>query len=1046
MSTGNDSGAIGWILHNPHVVAVFALLALVLGVYGSFAIKTDLFPGVQRPTVAVLVTEPGASAGDIAAYVVRPIERASHTASNVRRVSSVSKDEVGVITVEFNYGKQLQEAVTDVMTALDQVKAQLPPDILPPQVFKIGDFTVPVMTLAVQPSEKSGFDRALARQLADNDLKDALLDIPEVSDVEVFGGDVRELSIQVDPTRLAALKIPFSALIHAIQGNNLDIPEGFILNHDAQIIMKTKGQLSRVGQIGSLPVSHEGRVIHLRDVATVHNTVSDPTAVFHFNGRPATAVNILRHEDANTVAAIEAVKKALPNLQKRFPQLSIQVADSQARIINQSISNLKDSLRDAILFTIVVIFLMIADVRSALITGISIPFTYFLTFAVMLLTGMQFNIVTMTAIILAVGMLVDDAIVVLENIERHYREEGRDLKLVAAGATREILLADFSGTFSTIIVLVPIMFLGGYVQKVMQPLTLVLSIALLSSFLVSVTIIPIIAPWIIRHTEKDEYLLLKGANWFAGLFQSAFVDRGRDFFVAVFTFVHRYKLVLIPLLVVCLVLSLRQMDLVGRDLLPPMDTGIINVQVQTESDLSIQKSETLLKRIESIVGEQEGLISQLSFIGSGPGLISFGKGRTAQQIDMTVNLVDRFQRKKTIWQIEAELREKIGQLPDVKYADVTEFGATPLSSIAATIDVEVAGSDFEELDRLGGQIAGQLIRRNGFTSVSRTWKMDRAEYHLFFDRQKCARYGLTPMDISYQLATAVKGVPVSVLRIFNQDGIRMRFRLDRHFRENIHQLMTANVETPSGDRIPLNELAQVQKVFVPSIITRDNLAYTTNVHGYRATAPVTFLYEQRNTAVSRVKVPAGFVVSEQGEMRQMRESFARLGKALALSMLFLYLSFVVIFRSFTDPIVIMLSIPFAFIGAVWGLLLMGQHACMPAMMGFILLTGVIVNNAILLIDFIRIYRRQGHPVVEAVKMAIRVRTRPILMTAVTTIVGMIPIAAEWAIGLERLSPLATVAIGGLVVGTFLTLVYIPTLYIIKEKLLDFFLQRGRVKN
>ncbi len=1046
MSTEKDAGAIGWILRNPHVVAVFALLALVLGIYGSFVIKTDLFPGVQRPTVAVLVTEPGASAGDIAAYVVRPIERVCHTASNVRRVSSVSRDEVGVITVEFNYGKSLQEAVTDVMSALDKVKAQLPDDILPPQVFKIGDFTVPVMTLAVRPSDKSGFDLSLARQLANNDLKDALLNIPEVSDVEVFGGHVRELSIQMDPARLAAFKIPFSALIHAIEGNNLDIPAGFLLNRDSQVIMKTKGQLSRMGEIEALPISYGGRVIHLRDVATVHNTVSDPTAVFHFNGHPATAINILRHEDANTVAAIKAVEKALPALQERFPQLSIEVADSQARIIDQSISNLKDSLRDAILFTILVIFLMIADVRSAIITGISIPFTYFLTFTIMLLADMQFNIVTMTAIILAVGMLVDDAIVVLENIERHYREEGGDLRKVAASATREILLADFSGTFSTIIVLVPIMFLGGYVQKVMQPLTVVLSIALLSSFLVSVTIIPIIAPWIIRNTEKDEVLLLKGLNWFAGLFQSAIVDRGRDFFVAVFTFVNRYKLVLIPLLVVCLVLSMRQMDLVGRDLMPPMDTGIVNVRVQTESDLSIEKSETLLRRIEGIVAEQKGLISQLSFIGSEAGLISFGKGRTTQQIDMAVNLVDRFQRKKTIWQIEAELREKIGRMPDVKYADVTEFGATPLSSIAATIDVEIAGDDFRELDRLGGEIAGQLIRRNGFTSVSRTWKMDRAEYHLFFDRQKCARYGLTPMDISYQLATAVKGVPVSVLRIFNQDGIRMRFRLDRHYRENIYQLMTAKVETPAGERIPLNELARVEKVFVPSIITRDNLAYTTNVHGFRATAPVTFLYEQRNMAVSKVKIPAGFTVSEQGEMKQMKESFGRLGKALALSILFLYLSFVVIFRSFTDPIVIMLSIPFAFIGAVWGLLIMGQHACMPAMMGFILLTGVIVNNAILLIDFIRIYRREGHEIVEAVKMAIRVRTRPILMTAVTTIVGMIPIAAEWAVGLERLSPLATVAIGGLVVGTFLTLVTIPTLYIIKEKLLDFVLRRGRVGN
>ncbi len=1022
------------ILNHPHLVAVFALLSLGLGIYGSFAIKTDLFPAVQRPTVAVLVMEPGASSGDIAAYVVRPIERACHVASNVRRVSSVSKDEVGVITVEFNYGKSLQEAVTDVMAALDRVKAKLPDDILAPQVFKVGDFTVPVMTLAVEAAPGSGYDLGLVRQLAGNGLKDALLNIPEVADAEVFGGDIRELSIQVDPVKMASLRLPFSVLLHAIRGNNMDVPEGFIINRDAKIIIKTRGELKRIHELQELPIPYHGKVIHLRDVATVKNTVSDRTAAFHFDGKPAVAVNLLRHENANTVSTIKAVKSHLKELSARFPQLKIQVADSQERIINQSISNLKESLRDAIIFTMLVIFLMIADVRSAIITGISIPFTYFLTFTVMLLSGMEFNIVTMTAVILAVGMLVDDAIVVLENIERHYREEGGDLKKIARSATKEILLADFSGTFSTVIVLVPIMVLGGYVEKVMRPLTTVLAIALLSSFAVSVTIIPMIAPWIIRNTKKDEYLVLKILNRFGRGFQAIMVDKSRDFFVGAFEFVNRHKVIFLLLLVILLPLSLRQMELVGRDLMPPMDTGIMKIHVETESDFSIEKTGKLLKHVEKIISKQKGVLSTLAWVGSEPGLISFGSGRTPQQIDMTVNLIDRFHRNKTIWQIENQVRGEIRKLAGVKYVDVTEFGATPLSSIASTVDVEIAGNNFSELDKAGEKVAEKLAKRPGFTSVSRTWKMDRVEYHLIFDRQKCARYGMTPVDVSYQLATDVKGVPAGVFRIFNQDGIRIRFRLSGNYRDTIWKLMTTGIRTPSGRIVPLNELARVDKALVPSVITRDNLAYTTNVHGYRATAPVTFLYNQRNIAVKQANVSPTLRVSEQGEMKQMNESFGRLGKALILSLFFLYLTFVVIFHSFTEPIVIMLTIPFAFIGAVWGLLIMGQHGCMPAFMGFILLTGIIVNNGILIIDFIRIYREQGHPLEEAVKMAIRVRTRPILMTAVTTIVGMIPIAAEWAIGLERLSPLATVAIGGLLVGTFLTLIYIPTLYIIKEKL------------
>jgi len=1042
--TDQKKGFVEFVFKNPHLTMVLSLLALVMGIYASDAIKTDLFPEVERPTVAVLVMQPGASARDMAAYVARPIERQCNALSEIRKVSSVSKDEITVVTAEFQYRKDLQAAVTDVMTALQKVQSVLPKDILPPQVFKVGDFSKPVMTLAVQPKKGSGYDLALARQLADNDLKDRLLAISEVSDAEVFGGHVRELSIQVDPVKLANKHIPFSALMHAIQANNLDIPDGFLLNDRSQVILKTKGELEHLQQLANLPVAYKGRVIHLRDVATVKNTIADQFSAFHFNGEPAIAINIVRHEDSNTVDCIKAVEKHLPEIQKQFPQVKVSIADSQRRIIDLSVDNLKESLKEAIIFTVLVIFLMIADLRSAVITGISIPFTYFLTFAIMWITGMQFNMVTLTAVILAVGMLVDDAIVVVENIERHYSEKGGDLKQVSRVATKEIMLAVFSGTFSTVVVLIPIMFLGGFVQKVLRPLTITLSMALVASYIVSITIIPLIAPWIIRNTSKDEYLVIKLLNRAAKVFQVQFVDRLRDFFIGTFEFVFRYRWLFIPIMLLLLPISMRQMKLVGRDLMPPMDTGIIKMRVETESDFSIQKSEALLKQIEDVIAKQKGLISQLGYIGSEPGLITFGKGRTPQQIDLTVNLVDRFQRKRSIWEIEDALRDEIRNMPGVKYADVFDFGATPLSSISSTVDVEVSGNNFEELDQAGERIAAALIQRPGFKSVSRSWKMDREEYHLFFDRQKCARFGLTPMDVSYQLAIAVKGVPVSVFRIFNQDGIRIRFRYTADQRDQVQKVMTTNILTPKGLYIPLNELATVKKVYVPTVITRNQLAYTTNVHGYRATAPVTFLDEQRNIAVEKAGVPASLRVSEEGEMKQMKESFGRLGKALVLAILFLYLTFVVTFKSFSDPIVIMLAIPFAFIGAVWGLMIAGKHGCMPAFMGFILLVGVIVKNSILLIDFIRTYRAEGNSMLESVRMAIHVRTRPILMTAVTTIVGMIPIAMEWAVGLERLSPLSIVAIGGLTIGSFLTLVFIPTFYMIKDHLMDKFRRKDRL--
>ncbi len=1025
---------IDYVFKNPHLTIVISLLTFVLGVYAAFNMKTDLFPEVQRPTIAILIMEPGASAKDIAQYVARPVERQCNALDQVRKVSSVSKDELAVISVEFHYGKKLEDAATDVVIALQKVQSKLPADILPPQVFKMGDFSAPVMTLAVTPSKESGFDLALARQLADNQLKDALLQIKEVSDVEVFGGFKREITIGIIPEKLVQYRVPFSKVIEAVKSNNIDIPEGFILNKKQQIVLKTRGRLENINQIKNIPILVKDRLIYLKDVAVIKNTIRDRFSAFHYNGRPAIAVNIVRHEKTNVMDAIKAVKKALPSIKKSFPQLNIQIADTQERIIDLTVSNLKDSLRDAILLTVLVIFLMISDLRSAFITGISIPLTFFMTFTTMWLLNMQFNMVTLTAVILAVGMLVDDAIVVVENIERHYREKGGDLKVVAREATKEIILADFSGTFSTVIVLIPIMFLGGYVQRVLKPLTMTLTIALLSSFIVSVTIIPLIAPYLIRKKGKDENRLIVAMNRFAYRFEKNFVDRLRNFFLGTFDFVNQYRVLFIIFLVVLFVLSMRQMEIVGRDLMPPMDTGIVKIRVETESDSSVEKTEKLLKRIEKIVSEKKGVISTLGYIGSEPGLITFGTGRSPQQIDMTVNFVDRFQRDRNIWQIEDEIRKEIRKLKGVKYADVYEFGATPLSSIASTIDVEISGNNFKTLDRLAAEIEKKLAERPGFKSVSRKWKLDREEYHIVFNKDKLATFNLTPVDVSYQIATAVKGVPSGVFSIFNQDGIDLKVRYNDSNRDQISKIMTMNILTPAHFYIPLNEVAKIEKVFVPTVITRSRLKYTANVHGFRATAPVTFLYNQRNIAVNSVKLPSNYSLSEEGEMSQMNESFGRLGKALLLSVLFLYLTFIVIFKSFGDPVVIMIAIPFAFIGAVWGLLIAGKHGCMPAFMGVILLAGIIVNNSILLIDFAKLYREQGNSLIDSVRMAIKVRTRPILMTAVTTIIGMTPVALEWAVGLERLSPLAIVAIGGLIVGTFLTLVFIPTFYVIKEKI------------
>jgi multidrug efflux pump subunit AcrB len=647
----------------------------------------------------------------------------------------------------------------------------------------------------------------------------------------------------------------------------------------------------------------------------------------------------------------------------------------------------------------------------------------------MWLAGLEFDMVTLTAVIVAVGMLLDDAIVVLENIERHYHEEGRDVRTAVVGGTDEVMLAIFSGTYATVMVLLPIIFIGGYVQTVMRPLAVSLSIALLASYVVSVTVIPLLAPFLLRRAagarrNRFERVVL--------LFDDKLIAPIRDFYVRLTAVALRHRALVVFAGLALLAVSARQMPLVGRDLMPPMDAGIIKIVFEADANSSLGATEAVLSRLETIVRARPDVTSVSSVIGSEPGVISFGGGRLPQQGLMTVHLVDRFHRSASIWDVEANLRESFRAVPGLKSVNVFDFGATPLSTIRAPVDVMISGPDLAVLDRLGAEVERRLrggVR--GLTSISRSWRLDNLETAFTADPARFALYGISPASLAMQLQSAVRGLPSSTFRVANEDGLPLWVQLPPDGRRTAGDLRDYPVMTPRGV-VPLSALGQLERRPAPSLITRQSLERTVDVQAYRAKRPISHIQEDVDAALAGLELPRGYRISQEGEIKQMNDSFARLAMALALGLVLLYFSLVPAFKSWLHPLTIMSAIPLALIGAAWGMLLADKHSCMPAFMGLILLAGIVVKNSILLIDFIETARARGESTRDALVAAVRVRTRPILMTAVGTSVGMIPIAAEWAIGLERLSPLAIVAIGGLMVSTFLTMVYVPVLYSLFE--------------
>ncbi len=1014
-------------LKRPHGIIAILLLGVAFGFFSFQRLPLNLFPDANYPQVAVLLVWPGASAEDMADDISRRVERELATIDQTRTVRATIRDETAAVKVEFEYEKGLDAAVTDVDAALNRIMPELPPDMQPPRLFRVSDATQPLQTLAVSPKSDTTLSLSKIRQLCDNEIKEALLRVPEIANVEVFGGYEPEIRLVVNADRLADLNISVRQVVSAISAQNRNIPTGRLYREKGEFLIKIKGERELRHQLGDIVIGQDrGTPVYLRDIVRIQTTHKERRSFYHGNGHPAIGINILRAENGHVTETLTALEGALPKIRSAFPGLQFEVADTQGELIHTSVENLITSLRDAVILTVAVIFLMLARTRMTLLAAVSIPFTFLLTFAGMNLLSYELNIVTLTAIILAVGLLVDDAIVVIENIDRHAQTGQKTPFQAAVEGTNEIFLADFAGTATTIAVLLPIMFVGGYSQKILRPLTVVLSIALLSSYVISITVIPLLAQYLIkgRRINRIEAVVEKIRN--AWLFPL------QRMFSSVFRIgASKWGILIFPLLIVILLASLRQMPLAGRDLMPPMDTGIIKISFETWPNTSVAETEAVVSRMEAQIKSEPGFIRMSTAVGAEPSVISFGAERTSQEGMITAHFKNRFERPESIWEIESDLRQAFANITGLKSVHVYDYGATPLSAIAAPIDVMISGPDPEILDKLADMVKNRLYTIKGLTSISRTWDRTRREIAIDLDESLLTANGLNVSDVSETLTAATRGIVASSFQVPGEDGYNIRFRFDKKRMKTPGDLATIQIPGPNGP-VVLDEIARLKLVWRQTVITRQGLQPTVDVLGYRATTAITHLQDQVNKALSNIELPAGYAISQEGEIEQMKESFGRLGMSMGLALLLLYFSLTITFRSFVQPLIIMSAIPLAFIGVPWGMLLLNRHFCMPAAMGMVLLSGIVVNNSILLIEFIEADRKKGTPMHEAVKNAIQRRTRPILMTAFSTIAGMLPIALELAVGLERLSPLAVVAIAGLLVATALTLAYVPVVYVAVE--------------
>ncbi len=1005
-----------------------ALIAVVIfGIAARFSLPIQLFPDTDPPVVTVITPYPGVAATDVAKNLSKRLEEEFAGIDGVARITSTSQTGLSVVKVEFNFGRRVGEAALDVQNAISRVRSALPARIGEPQVLQFSSSDKPILTIALR-----GADLALetVRELADNTIRDRLQLVEGVATVDVFGGHKDELHVAVHRDRLRAYGLTLDQVSAALDAWNLTASGGRVTRGGQEAVVRFDMPLRDAADAGALIIAQrQGREIRLADVADVALTAHEARSAYHFDGAPAIAVQVMKRDEANTVDVARQVRAALETLQREFPHLEFEVADDDSQFTELVISNMTGSVLTALVLVIAVVFLFLAHLRQAAIIALSIPVAFLMTFALMWLAGIELNMVTMSAIILAIGLLVDDGIVVLENVHRHLGMEGKSPARAALEGTEEIFLADLSGTVTTLAVLVPLVFLGGFVGKLFAPLAWTLTFALAASFVVSVTLIPVLTALWLHPEDNGETRLTRWVSPF-----NNFMDGLRDGYLALLHWSLDHPWRTLGAALVLLLVSARLMAFLGSEMLPKFDSGNFQVQLDTIPGTPLEQTLGAVAAVERLLLREPEVVAvstQVGYEAGGHYLGSRG-AMDVNQAEITVNLTPRTGREETIWMIMERLREGITRIPGITLAVVKEKGGTARAGTAAPIDVRLSGPDPRILDRLGSEVLGRLRAVPGVRDPYKSWSLDTPEVGVVIDRVRAAELGLggsTIADMAYQ---AMEGVSVTPFRQSRHRDLDVYLRYAGPDRARHGDLGELHLQGPAG-AVPLRDLARFEERLGPRVVTREDFQQTLDVLGHHHGRPLSETIADLRRALADLELPADYNLTITGEQRDFQEARGRMLTALGAGVLAVYLVLVAQFRSFRHPLTIMGAVPLQFIGVAAGLLLAGKYLSMPALLGIILLIGTVVNNSIVLIDYVLQRRRTGMEIRAAITEAVSVRYRPIMMTALSDVAGMLPLALELAVGAERFSPIATVVIGGILAATLLTLVVIPVLILLMER-------------
>ncbi|MEN6319850.1 MAG: efflux RND transporter permease subunit [Syntrophaceae bacterium] len=1027
-------------IKRPVFATMFILALVVLGVVSYPEIGVDLFPKVDFPIVNITTTLKGASPEIMDIDVTDKIEEAVNTINGVKTITSMSVEGASVVTIEFVLERDIDLAVQDVRENVSSIRSKLPTDIDEPIIQKVDPDANPVLWLNLTGTRPV---RELS-MYADEVLKEKLQRINEVGAIRMYGLRLRQVRIWIDADRMRAYGVAPSDIMQALQRENLELPGGRIESISKEYEVKIKGEFSKVHDFNDLIVSYyNGAPVRIRDIGKADDGMQEKRTVVRYNGVQSIGLGIQKQSGTNTVEVVNRVKKELENIKKTVPPgMELGISFDQSTFINRSINEVQHHLIFGGFLAVLAVFLFLQNVRTTLISALALPVSVIATFALLRAFNFTFNNMTMLALSLSIGILIDDAIIVIENIHRHI-EEGMAPAEAAAFATSEIGLAVMATTFAIVAIFLPVAFMKGIIGRFFLQFALTVVFAVLVSLIISFTLTPMMASIFLKAHEKRVSNHVENPSKLAPIF------RVRDWWEKGYKkteFVYRKLLetslrhrgIVLILAVVIFFFSLFITKFMGKEFIPPEDQSRFIVRLEAPVDYSVDQADAMFRIAEGIVKQTPEVVSALYIQ---------GYGRTVQinKAILLVSLQKKAERKKSQEQIKKELRREFLEIPGLKGTaeDISLVGGGIRN---VPIQYSIRGLDLSALQSYTRQIVNEFSKLPGIVDVDTSLESGKPELKVFIDRDKAADLGVSVASIAEAVNLLVSG-EVDVTKYKDEQRGRrydVRVRLNAADRTNPDDLGKIYVRAKDGRLVELANLVRIQEGGGPSVINRVDRQRAVTVFASLEGKPLGQAMNELNAIAEKV-LPLDYIPKYKGMAETMGESFQYLMFALILGIIMAYMILAAQFESFLHPFIVLLSMPLSFIGAFGALMLAGKTLSIFSFIGLILLMGLVKKNAILLVDYTNTLRERGMARREAILQAGPVRLRPILMTTFAMVFGMLPVALGLGEGAETRSPMGIAVIGGLLTSLFLTLVVVPAAYDLFDDLQEIIKGKKKMK-